>query len=254
MSKYTSSESLVNDVLKLLKTGSLGFNDIKEKVRKGREDQGKRRGSTASLSDALKELQDGGYVGRDIRTRKYYLTHSGRANLNDPLNTLKFKSRHRGVEPSQRDIVEFLVEAFVDSLKATGGERIELPDSYTKNVSDQVRQFANGRTSAIRKLWTDVTETFTGGLNTLLTGLMLMQVTHGAVMSEEQVAVAIRKAVTIWSRFRIGDIENALSSYFSHPEVLAALDKALREHSFKENLASAPFEHVCRTLKRQEYL
>ncbi len=250
MATYTKSESMLKDVCKLLHEEALGFNGILALLRKERKDQGKKLASSETLSEALKRLQESGYVRRDIRTRKYSLTDLGEMSVRDPFIAFRVKPR-RDSKGNPMDIIKFLIDAHVHALETGGEKKNKLPDSVVQQITDQVKQFANGKTAAIEKLWTDITSNFEGEVSSFLPAFMLM---HTSYASPEYIPVTIDKAVSLWARFRLDQLQHTLSNYLSHPQVLAAIDRAIKEDAFTANLFSTPFEEVCRTLKRQKYL
>lgn len=255
MGVYTKSEQLLKDVCRLLHEARepLGFNEILAGLRKEREDQGKRLVSSETLSEGLKRLQEAEFLKRDLRIRKYILTDLGKMSIQNPLISVKVKPA-RGLVTDQKDIVNFLADAYVRALESGGGKRIVLPASVVQQITDKMKQFANEKTSAIQKLWTDITDNFQVELSSFLPAFMLMHVSYAASVPREDTAVMIEKAVALWARFRLDQLQHTLSSYLSHPEVLAAIDKAIRKGRFTANLASTPFEQVYSTLKRQKYL
>jgi len=251
-----------NEICEVLRGGALGFNQLLDRLRKLRCGRNELSGSAETLSAALKTLQEAALVKRDLRTRKYDLTEFGALSAAKPSQFLRVKPlqvdaerRLREVlEIGQGDFIRFLVEAHVQALERSGRKQIELPRSFVEQTSDRVKQFANGRKSAMRKLWVDVVTNFIFELSSLLPAFMLMHLSYAGSVSEEDTALIVHKAITLWARFRIEQIQRTLSNYLSHPEVLAAMELAIRKHNFHYNLVDTGFEQVCRTLKQQMYL
>jgi hypothetical protein len=249
-------DPLLKDTCRLLHESNegLGFNKILARLRQERKDQRRKLVSSGTLAEALKRLQEAGYVARDLRTRKYKLTELGEMSSGDPLITFRKKTR-RELEIGQPDPLDFMTKAYVRGLETSGKEQVVLPDSIVQQITDQVKQFANGKTLAINKLWTDITDNFLIELSSFLPAFMVMHTSYAAAsVPRENTTILIDKAVALWSKFRLDRLHYTLSSYLSHPEVLAAIDKAIRRKAFKDNLASTPFEQICNSLRRQKYL
>ena len=251
MGKYTKSENLRKEICTLLKMGPLGFNEILAELQELRKDQDKRSCSSETLAKALKELQVGKFVERDPQTRKYSLTDAGVMST-QPLSAFRVKARRDLKIPRGGDITEYMVNAYVRGLQTRAGKQTALPPSVVQQITDQVRQFANGKTLAIWKLRTDIIDYFTTELSSILSVFMSMHASYAPSVPREVIADTIRKAVALWFQFRLDLLQSTLSDYLSNPEVLADLDKAIRKHGFTANLVSTPFEQISIILKHQK--
>ena len=139
---------------------------------------------------------------RNIRTRKYSLTDAGEMSVRDPLIAFRVKAR-RDSKSDQLDIVKFLIDAYVRTLETRGEKQFELPDSVVQQISDQVKQFANGKELAIKKLWADIKSNFEGEVSSFIPAFMQMHTSYAAeFVPREHIPVMIDKAIALWRDFQ----------------------------------------------------
>jgi len=263
MAKYRSSEDMENDVCEILRdTGSLGFSELMMGIITRRKDRGQLPGSSDTLSNALKVLQEKGIVVRDIRSRKYSLTRIGSSittqaapNLDTKLDRSSVSRLQTYLNPAQRNMILFLAKAHIRALEAGGAKRTELPEAVVEQLTNQFKRFAEDKTRAITALWIDIVMNFINDFSAFFPSFMLMQssLVPGSLRKEDMAGM-IQKATDLWERFRFNNLQRTLSNYLSNPEVLAALDRAIKEGRFKDNLVESSYEEVCSKLKAQGYL
>jgi hypothetical protein len=249
------------EICELLKGGSLGFNELLGRLQAFREERGERRGSSETLSSELKTLQEQDVVKRDLRSRMYKLTQLGGVLAKGtgglsvkpvPLDSLQRFLRR--LEDAQSDFVQFLIESYVLTLQTAGKKRVTLPKSFVDQVLGEVESFMDGKKLGIRQLWGDLVNEFAIDLSTFLTALILIQVSQSRIVAKRNLAAMIHKSTSLWAEFRARNIQEIIANYLSNPEVLTAIDQAMRKHSFKHNLALTEFKLVEHTLRQQEFL
>jgi len=258
-----------DEVREFLRTaGPLGFNEVLEKIGKLRKQGGQLSGSSATLSATLKKLQESGIVVRDVRSRTYSLTPVGLSVVTQSAKVqdakpIRFDTRKlpRYVETAQRDLVSFLADAHVQALEMGGGKRIKLPSNMVEQVTNQLSHLTKGKSAAITALWSAIIMDFIRDFSGLLPAFILLQGTMNPIpfqsvqsVRREEVAKIIENATAIWDRSRIVRMQRVLSTYLSNPEVLTAMDKAIKDGKLNSNFAETEYEKLYRELTKQGYL
>jgi len=261
MRKYTASEIMEGEIREILRVEPLGFTRLAEALRELRRERGELAGSSETISNALKRLAESGIVERDLNTRRWRLTTLGELITSQPSHPTSRKPipsnpllmLRKYLDATPTDLIRILIDCYFQTLQEGG--KVKLSKEFTIQTTNQIEASAKRKTLAIAELWTEVVTSFMKSFSSFLTAILVM---HGSYMPStvrrEDAVTIVEKCTATWGRLWMMSLQPSLSDYLSNPDVLTALDQAIKDRRIRGNLLGTGFLKVRDDLERQRYL